>query len=234
MIETLEIDQVATYATRATMAGLKDLNFVFGTNGAGKTTIGRVVANKSNPEHANCSIAWKDGNEMQPLVYNRDFVDANFNPEGNLKGIFTLGEKDIANELAIKAKKEEVDRYGKEITQRANTLGDLAQKSGKAQELAELEADFKERCWAQKRKHDDAFAEAFTGVRNDAAKFKDRVLSQSQSNVAQPQTLEYLTERAATVFGEAPQRQARVPMLDFARIVALGADPKATSSRCSS
>lgn len=161
-------------------------------------------------------------------------MDANFNPEGNLKGIFTLGEKNIANELAIKAKKEEVDRYGKEITQRANTLGDLAQKSGKAQELAELEADFKERCWAQKRKHDDAFAEAFTGVRNDAAKFKDRVLSQSQSNVAQPQTLEYLTERAATVFGEAPQRQARVPMLDFARIVALGADPKATSSRCSS
>jgi wobble nucleotide-excising tRNase len=225
MIETLEIDQVATYATRATMAGLKDLNFVFGTNGAGKTTIGRVVANKSKPEHANCSIAWKDGNEMQPLVYNRDFVDANFNPEGNLKGIFTLGEKDIANELAIKAKKEEVDRYGKEITQRANTLGDVAQKSGKAQELAELEADFKERCWAQKRKHDDAFAEAFTGVRNDAAKFKDRVLSQSQSNVAQPQTLEYLTERAATVFGEAPQRQARVPMLDFARIVALEADP---------
>jgi wobble nucleotide-excising tRNase len=184
-----------------------------------------VVANKAKPEHANCSIAWKDGNEMQPLVYNRDFVDANFNPDGNLKGIFTLGEKDIANELAIKAKKEEVDRYGKEITQRANTLGDLAHKSGKAQELAELEADFKERCWTQKRKHDDAFAEAFTGVRNDAARFKDRVLSQNQSNVAQPQTLEYLTERAATVFGEAPQRQAIMPMLAFAGIVALEAAP---------
>ena len=225
MIESLEIDQVATYATRATMAGLKDINFVFGTNGAGKTTIGRVVANKSKPEHANCSIAWKDGVEMQPLVYNRDFVDSNFNLEGNLKGIFTLGEKDIANELAIKAKKEEVDRYGKESAQRANTLGDAAQKSGKAQELAELEADFKDRCWAQKRKHDDAFSEAFTGVRNDAARFKERVLSQLTSNVAEPQTLEYLTERAATVFGETPQRQANVPTVDFARIVALEASP---------
>lgn len=225
MIETLEIDQVATYATRATMAGLKDLNFIFGTNGAGKTTIGRVVANKSRPEHANCSIAWKDGIEMQPLVYNRDFVDANFNPEGNLKGIFTLGEKDIANELAIKAKKEEVDRYGKDIAQLANTLGDTVQKSGKAQQLVELEADFKDKCWAQKRKHDDVFAEAFTGVRNDAARFKERVLFQRQSNVAEPQTLEYLTERAATVFGEAPQRQAKFPTLDFARIVGLEADP---------
>jgi wobble nucleotide-excising tRNase len=225
MIETLEIDQVATYATRATMAGLKDLNFVFGTNGAGKTTIGRVVAHKSKPEHAHCSIAWKDGIEMQPLVYNRDFVDANFNLEGNLKGIFTLGEKDIANELAIKAKKEEVDRYVKEIAQRTNTLGDLVQKSGKFGDLAELEADFKDRCWAQKRKHGDAFSEAFAGVRNDAAKFKERVLLQRQSNTAEPQTLEYLTERAATVFGEAPQRQTNVPTLDFARIVALEAAP---------
>jgi wobble nucleotide-excising tRNase len=225
MIETLEIDQVATYANRQTMGGLKDINFVFGTNGAGKTTIGRVVANKSKPEHMHCSIAWRDGIEMQPLVYNRDFVDANFNSEGNLKGIFTLGEKDIANDLAIKAKKEEVDRYGRDIAQRTNTLGDITQKSGKAQELAELEADFKERCWAQKRKHDDAFAEAFAGVRSDAAKFKERVLLQRQSKVAEPQTLEYLTERAATVFGAAPQRQAKVPTLAFAGIVALEADP---------
>lgn len=225
MIETIEIDQVATYATRATMAGLKDLNFVFGTNGAGKTTIGRVVANKSRPEHANCSIVWKDGIEMQPLVYNRDFVDANFNSEGNLKGIFTLGEKDIANELAIKAKKEEVDRYVNDIAQLANTLGDTVQKSGKAQQLADLEADFKDKCWAQKRKHDDVFAEAFTGVRNDASKFKERVLLHRQSNAAQPQTLEYLTERAATVFGEAPQRQLKVDRLDFSRIVALEASP---------
>jgi len=224
MIETLEIDQVATYATRTTMAGLKDLNFVFGTNGAGKTTIGRVIANKSKPEHASCSLAWKDKVDMQPLVYNRDFVDANFNLEVNLKGIFTLGEKDIANELAITAKKDEVDRYGKEIAQRANTLGDLAQKTGKLQELAELEADCKERCWKQKRKHDEVFADAFTGVRNDAARFKERVLQQQQTNSAELQPLEYLTERARTVFGEAPQRHAKVPTLDFAWIVGLESD----------
>jgi len=225
MIETLKIDQVATYATPTTMAGLKDINFVFGTNGAGKTTIGRVVANKSKPEHARCSIVWKDGIEMQPLVYNRDFVDANYTSEGNLKGIFTLGEKDIANELAIKAKKEEVDRYGNEIAQRANTLGDRVQNSGKFGELAELEADFKDQCWAQKRKHDDTFSEAFAGVRGDATRFKERVLLQRQSNVAESQTLAYLTERAATVFGEAPQRQTTVRTLDFAPIVALETDP---------
>jgi ABC-type Na+ transport system ATPase subunit NatA len=46
MIETLEIHQVATYTDRQVMGQLKEINFVFGTNGAGKTTIGRVIANK--------------------------------------------------------------------------------------------------------------------------------------------------------------------------------------------
>lgn len=225
MIETLEIDQVATYLNRQTMAGLKDVNFIFGTNGAGKTTIGRVVANKSRPEYAKCSIAWRDGIEMQPLVYNRDFVDANFNIEGHLKGIFTLGEKDIANELAIKAKKEEVDRHGNDVAQRANTLGDAVKKTGKLGELAQLEKDFADQCWERKRKHDSTFADAFTGVRNDAARFKERLLQQAQSNKAELQTLEYLTERAATVFGEAPQRQSKLSPLAFGAIVALEEDP---------
>ncbi|GGX89550.1 AAA family ATPase [Massilia dura] len=225
MIDTLEIDQVAIYASRQTMSRLKEVNFIFGANGAGKTTIGRVVADRSLHEHENCSIVWRDGIEMQPLVYNRDFVDANFNTEGSLKGIFTLGEKDIANELAVKTKKEEVDRYANEIAQRTSTLGDPAHRSGKFGELAALEADFKERCWAQKRKHDEAFSEAFTGVRNDAAKFKERLLQQLQSNVADAQTLEYLTKRAATVLGVKPQLQAKLPTLDFADIVALEAAP---------
>jgi ATPase subunit of ABC transporter with duplicated ATPase domains len=84
MTETLEIDQVATYVSRQTMDRLKDINFVFGTNGTGKTTIGRVVNNKS--EYPDCTISWRDGIEMQSLVYNRDFVDANFSAEGNLRG----------------------------------------------------------------------------------------------------------------------------------------------------
>jgi wobble nucleotide-excising tRNase len=219
MIDSLEIAQVATYANRETMDRLKDVNFVFGTNGAGKTTIGRVVAD--TPSFPQCKVVWRDGLSMQTLVYNRDFVDANFTPAGNLKGIFTLGEKDIANELAIAAKKVEVDRYGQEGAQLAKTLGDVAQNLGKVGELAALEAHCKDQCWAQKRKHDDSFSEAFSGVRNDQVRFKERLLAQVQSNTAELKTLEYLTERARTVFGPTPQRQSKVPLLAYARIVEL-------------
>lgn len=223
MIESLEIAQVATYADRQTMDRLKDINFVFGSNGAGKTTIGRVVANKV--VYPECKVAWRDGVEMQPLVYNRDFVDANFTPSDNLKGIFTLGEKDIANELAIAAKQAEVDRHVQEGAQCARTLGDAALNLGKAGALAEVEALFKDQCWAQKRKHDDSFADAFTGARSDAARFKSRLLAELQSNTAELKPLEYLTDRARTVFGDAPQRQSNVPLLAFAKIVELESSP---------
>lgn len=223
MIDSLEIAQVATYDDRQTMDRLKDINFVFGTNGAGKTTIGRVVANTLG--YPECKIAWRDGLSMQPLVYNRDFVEANFSPADHLKGIFTLGEKDVANELALSAKKAEVDRYAQEGAQLAKTLGDAAQGLGMAGELAALETLCKDQCWAQKRKHDDCFAEAFAGVRNDAARFKDRLLSQAQSNAAQSKPLDYLTERSRTVFGESPQRQAKVPSFGFAKIVELETAP---------
>lgn len=225
MIESLEIAQVATYASRETMAGLKDINFVFGTNGAGKTTIGRVVADKAKSEHAKCSVKWRNGVEMQALVYNRDFVDANFNVDGDLKGIFTLGEKDIANELAIKAKKEEVDRHGNDIAQRYKTLGVVSEKSGKLWDLAEVEKDFVDQCWVHKRKHDEAFKDAFAGVRSDAARFKERLLLQARSNTADLHPLDYLTKRAATVFGETPLRQDKLSPLAFTAIVALESDP---------
>jgi wobble nucleotide-excising tRNase len=159
------------------------------------------------------------------LVYNRDFVDANFNMGMHLKGIFTLGAEDIANEHAIVTKKEEVDRYVREIAQCAKTLGSDTQAMGKLAELAEVEAECKERCWAQKRKHDELFSEAFVGVRNDSARFKERLVAQAQSNMAQPQTLEYLTERARTVFGPTPQRHSRIPTVNGARILDHEANP---------
>jgi wobble nucleotide-excising tRNase len=222
MIETLEIEDVATYVARQTMGGLGHLNFVFGTNGAGKTTIGRVVADPA--KHPKCTVSWRDGAEMQPLVYNRDFVDANFSLEANLKGIFTLGEEDIANEQAIVAKKAAVDGFGRSIAQLAKTLGDAEQKESKRGELAQLETQFKDRCWEQKRKHDAIFQKAFAGVRGDAAAFKERLLSHADSS-AELKTMDYLAERASTVFAEAPIKHPMAPLLMDGKIMSREAEP---------
>jgi replication-associated recombination protein RarA len=48
MIETISISSVATYAaTPELLEGLSKFNFLFGSNGTGKTTISRVIADET-------------------------------------------------------------------------------------------------------------------------------------------------------------------------------------------
>jgi len=212
MIESLSIAKTATYGNEPqTLAGLGRFNFLFGSNGAGKTTITKVIANPS--AHPNCVVAWKKGTVLEPLVYNRDFVERNFNAAPRLKGIFTLGEQDIANLEAIALKTAELSGIVRNIEQLTNTLQGQDQTSGKKGELVELEARIKDKCWAQKQKHEDAFKDAFTGLRNNSEKFKERTIAELASNKAELKTLDYLSDKAKTVFGETPTVEPAVPLL---------------------
>jgi wobble nucleotide-excising tRNase len=212
MIESLNIAKTATYGEAPqTLGGLARFNFLFGSNGAGKTTITKVIANPTG--HPNCLLTWKKGVPLEALVYNRDFVERNFNAAPRLKGIFTLGEQDIANLDAIAATKAELDAIAKTIDQLSNTLHGADQNSGKKGELVELEAHIKDKCWAQQQKHANIFKEAFTGSRNSSERFKERTLTEMASNKAELKTLDYLTEKAKTVFGPTPVIESAVPAL---------------------
>jgi hypothetical protein len=147
------------------------------------------------------------------LVYNRDFVERNFNAAPRLKGIFTLGEQDIASLAAIATKKAELDAIGDKIDKLNNTLHGADQKSGKKGELVELESQIKDKCWAQKLKHEDAFTDAFKGLRNNSEKFKEHTLTQVSSNVSELKALDYLTEKAKTVFEPTPAIEVAIPAL---------------------
>ena len=94
MIESIQIKDVATYGNSPQqLSGLSKFNFLYGSNGSGKTTISRVIADETT--YPTCSIQWSGGNKLQAMVYNRDFVANNFQ-SSELKGIFTLGQQDIA------------------------------------------------------------------------------------------------------------------------------------------
>lgn len=49
MIESISITGVATFdGTSEVMNGLSNFNFLFGSNGTGKTTVGRVIADEGS------------------------------------------------------------------------------------------------------------------------------------------------------------------------------------------
>jgi len=218
MIESITIASEATFAEAPeALTGLSQFNYLFGSNGSGKTTISRVIADETS--FPSCSVTWKAGTKIQPMVYNRDFVERNFNPSTELKGVFTLGEKQLDILAQIASAKREIYELTGRIETRTVALQGEDGNGGKKGELAELESRLKARCWAEKQKHDDTLQGGFKGYRDSADKFKKKVLEEQASNTAILLTLEHLKKKAESVFGPTPAKEESAPSLDTSKIL---------------
>ncbi|MES1980977.1 MAG: AAA family ATPase [Pseudomonadota bacterium] len=220
MIESIRIQDVATYGDTSDghLTGLSEFNFLYGSNGSGKTTITRVIADES--EFPACSVSWKGGTKLQPMVYNRDFVTKNFSPSVDIKGIFTLGENNLDTINKIKAAKLQLDAYTKKIESLNIALQGQDGAGGKKGELAAREEVFKNKCWAQKQKHDAKFSGAFEGYRNSSEKFKGKVLQERISKSAMSETLAVIEKKAEAIFGPTLTVEQSVPSIDTSRAIA--------------
>lgn len=218
MIESIEIKSVATYGNNAQLlTGLSKFNFLYGSNGSGKTTISRIIADES--AHPTCSVKWSGGNKLQSMVYNRDFVANNFQ-SNELKGIFTLGQHDIETLNRIKTEKESLDTIKLDIQTLKKTLQGDDGSSGKKGELAALEEGFKITCWTKKQKLDIGFSGAFEGYRGSSEKFKQKIIQEFSTNTTTVQTQDYLVKKSSTVFGESPAIEKAIASLDVENIIA--------------
>lgn len=110
MITSLHINNVATYYSPSHLDNLKVVNYIFGANGTGKTTISRALSQASG--HEQCRLTWKGDVSSQVMVYNQDFVDKNFSQNSRLQGVFTLGENQVEAErelLQLRLQIEKID-----------------------------------------------------------------------------------------------------------------------------
>ncbi len=114
MIDSIQILKAASFGdVPVHLGGLAQFNFIYGANGTGKTTVSRVIADETRFPF--CKVAWQGGVKLQALVYNRDFIERNFGQSVDLKGIFTLGEKDNTTLDKITAAKTELDNFVNDI-----------------------------------------------------------------------------------------------------------------------
>lgn len=204
MIESIHLTGIATYgATPSVLDGLLTFNYVYGANGSGKTTISRVIADAA--KFPLCRVSWKARTPLEPLVYNRDFVDKHFRASPDLPGIFTLGEKDATAADRIADARRECERILNEIVMLKTTLEGQNGSGGKIGELATVEDTFKDACWTcwkQLESHGEKLKLAIKGVLHSKEEFKARLLAERGSNKADTKTLAYILEKAETVFAD--------------------------------
>jgi wobble nucleotide-excising tRNase len=218
MIESIQISKVATYSiVPEQLAALGQFNFLYGSNGSGKTTISRLIANEGS--YPSCKIVWKGGTKLEPLVYNCDFVEKNFNQSSVLKGVFTLGEKQGDALASIAAKKRELDSVNEDIVRLTHILQGPDALGGKTNELKLAEDLLKAKCWAQKQKHDAKLQGAFEGYRGVQEKFKAKILQEEKSNKAVLKTLDDLEKRAETIFGSSHSLENLVPEINMTELL---------------
>lgn len=109
MIESVSVANTATFGNSLeVLTELSLFNYLFGSNGIGKTTISRIIADQVH--YTDCSVTWKYGRPLEAVVLNLDFIDKNFD---QLKGVFTLGEKQKDTLEKIAAAKERVGPDGR-------------------------------------------------------------------------------------------------------------------------
>lgn len=137
------------------------VNFFYGKNGAGKSTIARAIRD-------NVGIEWKNDKsaaDYDVLVYNTEFIDANFANYGDLAGVFTVCETNIEVQKKIEALQKVKQNLDKELSKRSETF------DAKKAEKDDLLKIFQESCWTQSKALRGIFDSAIGGKKKKALFF---------------------------------------------------------------
>jgi len=215
MIESITIKNVATFDSNGIQINdLKEVNFIYGANASGKTTISNLLHNSADDKFVNagCSVKWKNEVTLQTLVYNKDFRERNFG-KGKIAGVFTLGQATKEQKEEIEQKTQKLKEIKDEGVQKKETLDKQTQCK------QTLEDAFKESCWTKiYKKYENDFKEAFRGTLQKES-FKDKLLSESVNNKNSLLTLDEIKEKAKTIFCEQSQHIDPINNITFDRIL---------------
>lgn len=191
MISEIQIRNCASFDhIGVTVSDLKAINFIYGPNGSGKTTISNVLADRDN--YPQCAITWKDNRAIKPFVYNRHFIDENFGKSKNQKGIFTLGKGEIEAKETIDARKSQIGQTNQGIVEDIAAIDRL----NSINELNEVR--FTEDCWKVYTQLKDIFKPAFRGCAFKVT-FKERCKSEV-NNSSTLLDLAVLKEKASRIY----------------------------------
>lgn len=121
MIDSIHIKSVASYDDKGVeIQNLKKMNFFFGANGTGKSTIARYLYNfaleedEKDNHFSKSTLSGFDPEKETIKVFDADYVSRNFYNSDSLDGVFSLNEKNEEIDKEIKNKEADIKRIDSE------------------------------------------------------------------------------------------------------------------------
>lgn len=191
MITKIKLHNIATYKSQVEINDLKKVNFFFGNNGCGKSTIARLFYEFYNNNiltnsFSQCSIENFDRTNESILVFDQDFIQRNFYINKDLDGIFSLDEKNEELDEKIKNENEIISTARVNISEKKESIENIQKQREK------LKENILETCFQYNRKFKRDFNKIDLGGRKEI--FYQTLLEKNQ-NTFTIKSITYLTEK---------------------------------------
>jgi wobble nucleotide-excising tRNase len=155
--------------TNVPVDGLTFVNFFYGNNGAGKSSIAHAIEEDDG-------VVWADGktaDDFDVLVYNQGFISRNFVNYGELQGVFIFGEEDVEAKKKIQELTDERKRKSDERT------ASLEEHRKKTAGLDTALMDFQDTCFTKTAEIRKRFEKAMDGKKQKKS-FAEAVLAETK------------------------------------------------------
>ena len=204
MITKIQMKECAPYDNNgAELDECKRVNFIYGANGSGKSTISEFLRTygSQNQRYARSSITWSSVEQAPIMVYNREFRKMNFSQDSGIPGVFTLGEATIEEIRELELLKTELANKREEANKRNNAI------KKKEDEKQTYISAFIEKVWTEVlKRNEETFQKAFDGFRKNKAKFYEELLRRYTGSIGTVQDREQLLARAETLYVKKPEK----------------------------
>lgn len=206
MLRKITLCQTSCYGeTPQIVAPLRKINIIYGENGAGKSTIARMIKDNTHPDFSDSHLEWENNIPIKCLIYNKQFIEDTLK-DTEIPGVFTLGKEAVDITTQITGLKEQRGSLTAKLSNTSKTLQD------KNQELAKANKEFINQCWEIKKKYEAVFYPAFLGLNNNKVNFHARCIESIP--VSQQHSYEDLANEYRNLFTTDKPKVQIIPLLN--------------------